>query len=82
MQWHITTQAHQQPTIREFAEFWAASERTAYRSQAEFRTAFPGEKSAARLAWVCRHYDLTTGWRGLAEFVVETEPLNARNRAI
>lgn len=38
-----------EPTIDEYAKWWKQSERTAYREQALFRQALPGEKSPSRL---------------------------------
>jgi hypothetical protein len=36
--------------VRTYCEWWQASERTAWHHLAEFREAFPGEQSPARLA--------------------------------
>jgi hypothetical protein len=36
-------------TLAEFREWWRISERTAYRDQAYFREAFPGETTPDRL---------------------------------
>lgn len=38
-----------EPTIEEYADWWRDSLRTAYRAQAAFREAFPGETTPRRL---------------------------------
>jgi hypothetical protein len=46
--------AHE-PTAEEYADWWKVSRRTAYREQALFREAFPGESSPARLLEATAH---------------------------
>lgn len=55
------------PTIDEYRDFWGDSERTAYRHQALFRTAFPGEETPDRLLDALRaDWDRRRGVEGLA----------------
>jgi hypothetical protein len=48
-------------TLDEYRDWWRESERTAYRDQAKFREAFPGESTPDRLLdmaegqWIERH---------------------------
>lgn len=58
-------------TLQEYAEWWRETERTAYREQALFREAFPGELTPDHLLdlaegqWVERH-----GLKGLGRVTV------------
>lgn len=58
-------------TLQEYAEWWRETERTAYRDQALFRQAFPGEDTPDHLLdlaegqWVERH-----GIKGLGAVIV------------
>jgi hypothetical protein len=62
VQWQIVRddQGGDEPTLEQYAAWWNCSIRTAYREQALFRQAFPGEVSPTRLldlaahAWVNR----------------------------
>lgn len=51
VEWHMAREALGQPTLTlaEFSDWWHVSERNAYRDQARFREAFPGESSPDRL---------------------------------
>lgn len=58
-------------TLHDYCEWWRETERTAYRDQALFREAFPGETSPDRLLdlaegqWIERH-----GIKGLGAVVI------------
>jgi hypothetical protein len=57
---------HETLTLAEYAEWWRESEATAYRHQALFREAFPGEKTPDRLLDVAAvQWDERTGVAGL-----------------
>lgn len=54
--------------ITEYARWWKEPEATAYRHQALFREAFPGEQTPARLlALVASQWDQRQGLAGLGE---------------
>jgi hypothetical protein len=59
-------------TLDDYRQWWRQNERTAYREQALFREAFPGETTPDRLLdlaygqWIERH-----GVQGLGQVVVE-----------
>ena len=60
-----------EPSVEEYAEWWRTSIRTAYREQALFRDAFPGEENPARLMDVSRGaWDERKGVRGLGSVPV------------
>src|SRR5919205_295819 len=55
-----------EPSIEEYGEWWRTSVRTAYREQALFRDAFPGEENPARLMDSAKgEWDERKGVRGL-----------------
>lgn len=46
---HVRDDLGHEPTAEEYAAWWKESPATAYREQALFRQAFPGEQNPARL---------------------------------
>lgn len=56
--------------LREFATFWGEPVRTAYRWQAAFRKAFPGEETPIRMLAVCNGYERSAGIEALAAMKV------------
>lgn len=55
-------------TLQDYAEYWRANERTAYREQAAFRKAFPGEQTPDRLLDIAAaQWDSRQGVSGLGQ---------------
>jgi hypothetical protein len=56
VQWQIAADdLGREPTVEEYAEWWNSSRRTAFREQALFREAFPGENTPRRLLDLTAH---------------------------
>jgi hypothetical protein len=50
MQWAmVRDELGREPSLDEYREFWKVGRSTAFREQAQFRQAFPGETSPSRL---------------------------------
>jgi hypothetical protein len=60
-----------EPTIYEYGQWWKLSQRTAFREQAHFREAFPGESSPSRLLDLASsQWDARKGVAGLGATVL------------
>jgi hypothetical protein len=70
LRWEIVASHAAQVKLEDVADFWGDSVRSAYRDQARFRRAFPGERNPEFLLAACRYRERHTGWRGLAEMKV------------
>ena len=67
----VRSELGREPDIEEYAEWWRTSIRTAYREQAMFRDAFPGETNPARLMDAAQGaWDEKKGVRGLGSVAV------------